>query len=68
MNSMFKVGGHPVFWKTWYDKDIITVEDLWDGEGFKSHTRLGVNWLDWVTVTRSIPDTWLFWLNDNVFL
>ena len=62
-NSCVKIGGKPVAWSTWINKNIIFIEDLLEENGsFKRHDDLGVNWLEWESLTHSLPQLWYFLL------
>ena len=57
-NSNVLINGKPVIWKSWWEKGIILIEDLYSGNVLKSCNELGVNWLEYLQLTQAIPTEW----------
>ena len=65
-NSNIKVQGKLIFWENWFDKDILTVQDILNEDGtIKSAAVLGVNWLQLKTLWKSIPIIWKLWFQEG---
>ena len=66
-NSNILIGNKPVVWKSWLDLNIWFLDDLVAANRLKTHTELGVNWLDWASMMAAIPVLWKQWMvSDNV--
>ena len=71
MNSNIKVNGRLVIWGSWINKNIITIEDLMKMEYgkwiYKSATELNVNWLDYESLKKAIPEEWTLSIENNTW-
>ena len=58
-NSFINQKGRPLWWKHWYTKGILMVEDIFNEDGEpKDPDALGVNWLEFRTLLACIPCDW----------
>ena len=62
MNSNILIGGKPIIWKTWLDRDIVLLRDIYDQNGVVRDD-LGCNWLELRSVLQCIPESWKFLLS-----
>ena len=71
LNSNLKVGNKLVFWKTWWDKDILLISDIFNLDGSqKSLQEMGLDqseWLKYQSLFSSIPQSWRLILKDQCF-
>ena len=60
LNTFIKCGEEMLSWKSWIDKDILTIRDLWNGEQlcFKSYQELDVEWFNLLKIATAIPNDW----------
>ena len=51
--------GQPLWWKHWYDKGLLLIEDIFKDSGEpKSPEELDVNWLELYQLLACIPEDW----------
>ena len=65
LNNHLKMNNRPMFMKKWIHADVFFVNDLLDGSGefmsyevFKNKYNFNVNFLNFHSVLRTIPQTW----------
>ena len=68
-NSNILVGGKPIIWYKWVEKNIVTIRDILDeNDNFWKADTLGVNWLEWMQLTHAIPQVWMSIIKDKEML
>ena len=63
LNSHIRIGGKPIQWGGWIQKNIIFVQDLVNSLGTRHSveymcTTFGVNWMDVLSLYAAIPSEW----------
>ena len=71
LNLGIMVNNRPVHWDTWIRQGIMFVSDLFMEDGLEISWEVfknnyNVNWLDWLTMLKSIPPVWKSFLKDEV--
>ena len=60
-NSHIQIGGKPVFWKKWFENNVIFISDICDPQGFLKQADSydwDVPWLEVYQLHASLPQDW----------
>ena len=68
-NSELHMDGKPIYWKEWYKRGIVTVDDIFEDGKLKPWETIkdqyNVDWFNWHRMTTAIPKRWLLSMQEE---
>ena len=65
LNSQIRIENKPVKWGHWINRGIVYIEDMVNGNNFKTAEELRVNWLEHSALLKAFPNFWKERINEE---